>query len=151
VNGLEKTCMRGKVFFDTNILVYAYDKNEPEKREIAKQLIREHAGNGNLVLSTQVMQEFYVTVTVVAKQSLTKDVASEIVNDLAEFPLVQVNKDIIKLAMKRHQTKVFSFWDSLIVEVALQAKCSILLSEDMHDGFVIGRMTIHNPFSSLSA
>lgn len=95
------------------------------------------------------MQEFYVTVSKVSKQSLTKEVASEVANDLAEFPLVQINKDIIKLAMKRHQTKVFSFWDSLIVEAALQAKCSILLSEDMHDGLVIERMPIQNLFLSL--
>ena len=48
--------------------------------------------------------------------------------------------------MKRHQTKVFSFWDSLIVEAALQAGCSTLLTEDMQDGFIIDAMQIRNPF-----
>lgn len=138
--------MNDKVFFDTNILVYAYDKNEPEKGAIAKQLIGEHGTEGNLVLSTQVMQEFYVTVTKIGKHMLTKEEAADIVNDFAEFPLVQVNQSIITRAMKRHQTKVFSFWDSLIVEAALQAGCSTLLSEDLQDGLVIDAMGIHNPF-----
>jgi predicted nucleic acid-binding protein len=79
---------------------------------------------------------------------LNKEEANEIVNDLAEFPLVQVNKDIIARAMQRHQTKVFSFWDSLIVEAALQAECSTLFSEDMQDGLVIHSMTIRNPFNT---
>ncbi len=141
--------MNDKVFFDSNILVYAYDKNEPEKGAIAKQLIREHGTDGNLVLSTQVMQEFYVTVTKIGKHMLPKEEAADIVNDLAEFPLIQVTKEIIMRAMKRHQTRGFSFWDSLIVEAALQAGCSTLLSEDMQDGFVIDAMQIHNPFSRL--
>jgi len=138
--------MNDKVFFDTNILVYAYDKNEPEKGEIAKQLIRENGITGNLILSTQVLQEFYVTMTKSSKNMLTKEDASEIVSDFSEFPLVQINKNIILRAMKRHQTRAFSFWDSLIVEAALQAGCSILLSEDMQDGFSIDAIRIRNPF-----
>ncbi|MCF6262878.1 MAG: PIN domain-containing protein [Xanthomonadales bacterium] len=138
--------MNDKVFFDTNILVYAYDKNEPEKGAVAKQVIREHGADGSLVLSTQVMQEFYVTVTKIGKHMLSKEEAADIVNVFAEFPLVQINQAIITRAMKRHQTKVFSFWDSLIVEAALQAGCSTLLSEDLQDGLVIDAMGIRNPF-----
>jgi len=138
--------MTAKAFFDTNILVYAYYQNEIEKGLIAKKLIREYGAHGDLVLSTQVLQEFYVTVTKVGSHNLDKNEAREVVNDFAEFPLVQVNKDIIIRAMKRHQSKVFSFWDSLIVEAALQAGCSILISEDMQDGFIIDAMQIQNPF-----
>ncbi|HBS27102.1 MAG TPA: PIN domain nuclease [Gammaproteobacteria bacterium] len=146
MNGQEKTYMTDKVFLDTNILVYLYDKNEAKKGTVAKQLIQEYGITGNIVLSTQVLQEFYVTVTRMGKHMLTKEEASEIVNDFSEFPLIQVNKDIIVRAMKRHQTKVFSFWDSLIVEAALQAGCSTLLTEDMQDGFIIDAMQIRNPF-----
>ncbi len=138
--------MNDKVFFDTNILVYLYDKSEAKKGVIARQLIQEYGANGSMVLSTQVLQEFYVTVTKMGQRMLTKEAASEIVNDLSEFPLIQVNKSIIVRAMKRHQTKMFSFWDSLIVEAALQAGCSTLLTEDMQDGLVIDAMTIQNPF-----
>ena len=142
--------MSDKVFFDTNILVYVYDRNEAEKGSVAKQLIREYGADGRIVLSTQVLQEFYVTVTKMGKHILTKEEASEIVGDFSEFPLIQVNKDIIVRATKRNQTGVFSFWDGLIVEAALQSGCSTLLTEDMQDGLVIDAMQIRNPFKTKS-
>ncbi len=142
--------MSDKVFFDTNVLVYAFDQSEPEKSVIARQLIAEFGADGNLVLSTQVLQEFYVVMTKkVGKIMLTMEQAEDIVNDFAEFPLVQVDRLMISLAMKRHQSKTFSFWDSLIVEAALKSGCSQLLSEDMQDGLLIDSMTIRNPFSIL--
>jgi len=138
--------MSDKVFFDTNILVYAFDKNEAQKSPIAKRLISEYGSTGKLTLSTQVLQEFYVTVTRMSRSLLSKEAAEDIVADLAEFPLVQVDKTIITLAMKRHQSGEFSFWDSMIVESALQSGCDVLLSEDMQDGRKIGSLTISNPF-----
>ncbi len=142
--------MKDKVFFDTNVLVYAFDKSESEKGAIAKGLIRDFGLEGNIVLSTQVLQEFYVTVTKAKKFMLTKEKAEEVVNDFAEFPLVQVDWIIISRAMKRHQSDAFSFWDSLIVEAALQSGCSKLLSEDMHNGLMIDSLAISNPFVSLN-
>jgi predicted nucleic acid-binding protein len=139
--------MSGSAFFDTNVLVYAFDQSELEKAAVAKQLIHDYGMNGSLILSTQVLQEFYVTVTKMGKVMLTREEAENIVNDLAEFPLVQVDRIIISRAMKRHQGKAFSFWDSLIVEAALQSGCSLLLSEDMQDGLVIDTLTISNPFT----
>ena len=140
--------MSVSAFFDTNILVYAFDQGEPEKAAVAKQLIREYGKDGDLILSTQVLQEFYVTVTRMGKTMLSRKEAEAIVNDFAEFPLVQVDRAIISRAMKRHQGKVFSFWNSLIVEAALQSGCSQLLSEDMQDGLVINTLTICNPFAA---
>ena len=139
--------MSDKAFFDTNVLVYAFDSSEPEKSAISKKLIHDFGENGNLVLSTQVLQEFYVTLTKVGKALLTQQEAGEIVNDFAEFPLIQVDKNIISRAMKRHQSRAFSFWDAMIVEAALQSGCAQLLSEDMQDGLVIGSLTIRNPFT----
>ena len=139
--------MSDSAFFDTNVLVYAFDQSEPEKAAVAKQLVRDHGKDGSLILSTQVLQEFYVTVTKMGKVMLTREEAEDIVNDFAEFPLVQVDRTIISRAMKRHQGKAFSFWDSLIVEAALQSGCSQLLSEDMQDGLVIDTLTISNPFT----
>lgn len=138
--------MSAKAFFDTNVLVYAFDKNEPEKQAIAKRLIGQFGSDGQLIVSTQVLQELYVTLSKMGKQSLPAEEVDEIVNDFAEYPLVQVDKMIISGAMKRHQGKAFSFWDSLIVEAALQANCQILFSEDMQDGQQIGQLVIQNPF-----
>jgi predicted nucleic acid-binding protein len=140
--------MNDKAFFDTNVLVYVFDKNEPVKSTISKKLVHDYGSDGNLVLSTQVLQELYVTLTKVGRTLLTREDAEEIVNDFAEFPLVQVDKNIISRAMKRHQSKVFSFWDALIVETALQSGCSQLLSEDMQDGLEIDSLRIRNPFGS---
>ena len=147
-NGQEKNYMSDKAFFDTNILVYAFDESEPEKGKIAKQLIYDYGCNGNLILSTQVLQEFYVATTRMGKKMLTVQEAEEIVNDFAEYPLIAIDRIIIANAMKRHQSKNFSFWDSLIVEAALESGSSTLFSEDMQHGFVIGSLTIRNPFAA---
>ena len=77
---------------------------------------------------------------------LTKETAKDIVNDFAEFSLVQIDKAIISCAMTRHQSNAFSYWDSLIVETALQPGCSQLLSEDMQNGLIIDSLTISNHF-----
>nr|CAA6801805.1 MAG: Programmed cell death toxin MazF like [uncultured Thiotrichaceae bacterium] len=139
--------MSAKVFFDTNVLVYAYNDNEPAKKATAKALFQEHARQGNLVISTQVLQELYVTLTRVGKQKLSQEQAEIVVNHLSDLSLIQVDKNTIAAAMKRHQSKVFSFWDSLIVEAALTAGCEQLFSEDMQNGLKIGSLTISNPFA----
>ena len=138
-----------KVFFDTNILVYAFDKDEPAKAAIARHWLREVGSQGNLVLSTQVLQEFYVAVTKSMNPKMPHLQAAELVNGFAEFPLVQVDKLLIAKAMQRHQNGDFSFWDNLIVEAALQANCDVLLSEDMQDGRIINGLSTHNPFKSI--
>ncbi len=140
-------CMSDKAFFDTNILVYAFDQSEPEKGEIARQLIYDYGCQGNLILSTQVLQEFYVATTRMGKKMLSVEDAEEIVNDFAEYPLIQIDRVIISRAMKRHQSRNFSFWDSLIVEAALESGATTLFSEDMHNSLVIDSLTISNPFS----
>ena len=145
--GPGKNYMTGKVFFDTNVLVYAFDSADPRKQTIARNLIRNYGSSGNLYLSTQVLQEFYVVTTRVKRQLLTKELASEVVSDLAEYPVVTLDSQLIKQAMQRHQGKAFSFWDSLVVEAALSSGCSTLYSEDMQDGLMINNvLTISNPF-----
>lgn len=138
--------MSAKVFFDTNVLVYAYDSGEPNKQAIAQRLFDEHARQGQVVISTQVLQELYASLTRVGKQKLPMDKAADVVNFFAELPLQQIDKQLISAAMQCHQQGAFSFWDSLIVEAALRAGCSTLLSEDMHDGLQLGTLTIQNPF-----
>jgi predicted nucleic acid-binding protein len=140
--------MTGKVFFDTNVLVYAFDPSDPRKQTIARNLIRNYGSAGNLYLSTQVLQEFYMVTTRVKRQLLTKELASEVVSDLAEYPVVTLDSQLIKQAMQRHQGKAFSFWDSLVVEAALSSGCSTLYSEDMQDGLMINNvLQISNPFA----
>ncbi|SKA84856.1 Predicted nucleic acid-binding protein, contains PIN domain [Thiothrix eikelboomii] len=140
--------MSVKAFFDTNILVYAFDQAQPDKQIIAKRLIREFGSDGQLVLSTQVLQELYVTLSKMGKQVLPIEEVADIVNAFAEYPLVQVDKMIIAAAMKRQQSLAFSFWDSLIVEAALHAHCQILFSEDLQNGRQLEALLIQNPFKA---
>lgn len=138
--------MTDKTFFDTNLLVYAFDKGSPAKQTVAKHLISEHGSSGNLVLSTQVLQEFYVVTTKKLAKPLAKEEAAEVVKDFGEFPLVQVDKGVINRAMDRHREGDFSFWDCLIIEAALQFGCTLLLTEDMQNGRHIDTLEIRNPF-----
>jgi predicted nucleic acid-binding protein len=145
-DGLGKKFMNDRAFFDTNLLVYAFDQGSPNKRDAAKRLISEYGSAGNLVLSTQVLQEFYVVTTQKLSQPLSQEMAVKVVNELAEFPLVQIDKGLISQAMIRHREDAFSFWDCLIVEAALQSDCSLLLTEDMQSGRRIDHLEIRNPF-----
>ena len=52
-----------KAFFDTNVLVYLFDGSTPAKQHKARELLTRHTVAGETVLSTQVLQEFYVAVT----------------------------------------------------------------------------------------
>lgn len=140
--------MSAKVFADTKVLVYGYDAGEPEKQTAAQALIELYGATGDLVISTQVLQEFFVTVTRKLAQPLTTDNAYEIVQNLAEYPLVQLDKAMILSAIRRSKVDKLAFWDALIVEAVLGAGCETLFSEDMQASREIQGLTIRNPFSS---
>ena len=125
-------CMNAKIFIDTNILVYAFDSSEKEKQEIAQNLLANEGSTGEIALSTQVLQEFFVTVTRKLKEPLSIDDASKTIQLFSAYPVVQINPRLILRAIERHQYESFSFWDALIVEAALQSGSQVLLSEDMH-------------------
>jgi predicted nucleic acid-binding protein len=139
--------MNDKWFGDTNVLVYAFDNSEPEKQEKAKKLLITKGAEGKIVLSTQVLQEFFVVVTRKLNPPLSEDLAYKAVCDFAEYPLVLIDKLFLILrAIKSAESDGFSFWDALIVEAALQSECKILLTEDMQHGRSIDGLRIENPF-----
>jgi len=141
--------MNAKIFIDTNILVYAFDSSEKEKQNIAQSLLNKEGTTGEISLSTQVLQEFFVIVTRKLKEPLSIDDASKTIQYFSVYPLVQINPNLILKAIDRHQNESFSFWDALIVEAALQANCKILLSEDMQNERQIGKLKIVNPFDRI--
>ena len=138
--------MTDNKFADTNVLVYAYDCSEPNKQKIAQNLLKNEGSEGKIILSTQVLQEFFVVVTRKLSKPLSVDDAYHVVCNLAEYPLVQMDKYLILRAIKRTNSDIISFWDALIIEAALQSDCEILLSEDLQTGRKINDMTIENPF-----
>ncbi|MBS0155802.1 MAG: PIN domain-containing protein [Nitrospira sp.] len=138
--------MKERVFLDTNVLVYLFDADDPTKQRRAQELLSDQELQAQLILSTQVLQEFYVAVTRKLAIPLDPDAAFKAVQDLAVFPVVQVDTPLILLAIRRSDKAKISFWDALIVESALVAGATVLYSEDFQNGAVFGRVRVRNPF-----
>lgn len=132
------------IFADTNILVYAVDPREPVKRAIARRLLREAAAGKSLVLSTQVLQEFYVTV--LRQRLLSAQEAAEALRLWMVGEVVGATPALVLQAVELHQQHGFAFWDALVVRAAIEAGCTTLYSEDMQHGRSIGGLAIVNPF-----
>ena len=137
-----------KTFIDTNILVYAYDNTAGQKHETAKRLVSDLWNSGLGVLSTQVLQEFFVSVTTKMPKPLNTKTAKEIVSDLLTWDVVVVDGQSVLNGVDIQLKYRYSFWDALIIEAALKAGSPLLLTEDLSDGQVIQSMTIRNPFRS---
>jgi len=133
-------------FLDTNVLVYLFDHGAPGKREIARELIKGHGTDADLVLSTQVLQEFYVVVTRKLAVPLQPEQAERAVRDLARLPVVPASVDLVLAAVARSRRGDLSFWDAMIVEAALRAGAAELLSEDLQDGREFEGLRVRNPF-----
>ncbi len=136
--------MSEREFLDSNILVYSVDRNEPEKRSVAMELIRGHLENRTGVISTQVLQEFYSAAT--RKLHIPARTARQHVIDFGMFDVVQITPDMIQKGIDCSILHQISFWDGLIVSAASVAKAGVLLSEDLNDGQSIQGIKVHNPF-----
>jgi predicted nucleic acid-binding protein len=132
-----------RTFFDTNILIYADDLAAGGKRERALAILEEHVRGGTAVVSTQVLQEFYVIAT--RKLGVSAAVARHKVELFGRLDLVEVDLELILGAIDVQRLHQLSFWDALIVHAAAVAGCSVLLSEDLQDGRVIDGLRISNP------
>jgi predicted nucleic acid-binding protein len=136
--------MPARSFFDTNILIYADDKADPAKQQRALDLVAEHRRGRTGVVSLQVLQEYFVTVT--RKLQVDARVARRKVELLAEFDVATPEVADILAAIDLHRLHGFSFWDALILRAAKQAGCSVLFSEDMQGARDIDGVRIVNPF-----
>jgi len=136
-----------KFFFDTNVLVYLFDADAPAKRKNARALFQKHAEDSDILLSTQVLQEFYVAVTRKLARPLDAAAAAEAVKSFAELPLVQIDSALIVSAIHRSRDSQLSFWDALIVQAAIEGHASTLYSEDMQHGQALDSLRVVNPFS----
>src|ERR1700682_5045634 len=123
--------MSARSFFDTNVLVYADDKATPAKQRRALELVAEHRRAGTGVVSMQVLQEYFVTVT--RKLSVDARIARRKVELLSEFDVAAPEVADILAAIDLHRLHGFSFWDALILRAAKQAGCSVVLSEDLRE------------------
>ncbi len=133
-------------FVDTNVLVYAEDRDAGRKHVIARDLVADLWRSGEGVLSVQVLQEFFVTVTRKMPRPLAADKALAIVEQYLTWRVVENTGDLLVAAIRLASALQVSFWDALILEAARAAGCARLWSEDLQHGQRIGDLAIVNPF-----
>lgn len=138
----------GNVFVDTNIIVYAYDSSAGERHAAAAEILKDlwHTGRG--VISTQVLQEFFVTVTRKIEKPLDSATARMIVKDLLKWKTIIVRGQTILDAVDLYDEYNYSYWDSVIIASALEGGAGTLLSEDLANKHKIKGLVIRNPFDS---
>ena len=136
--------MSVRSFFDTKVLIYADDKAAPAKQKRAVELVSEHRRSRTGVISLQVLQEYFVTVT--RKLHVDARIARRKVELLAEFDVASPDVADVLAAIDLHRLHGINFWDALIVRSAKQAGCSVLFSEDMQTAREIDGVRIVNPF-----
>ncbi|MEF7614330.1 PIN domain-containing protein [Aquincola sp. MAHUQ-54] len=131
-------------FFDSNVLVCALDASEGAKHTIADALIAQHISDRSLVISTQVLQETFSVLT--RKKRLPADQVLDTLDVFRREKVVPADVASVLRALalcSRHQLSV---WDALIVQAALDARCSTLLTEDLQLGMRFGALEVVNPF-----
>ncbi len=131
-------------FFDTNVVVYAFDGADSYKQTIAKDLLARHLADQSMVISTQVMLEFYVVVT--RKRLLEAEDALAVITELGSQNLRPATADSVLRGLALAQRHRMSPWDGLIVQAALDTGCTALLSEDLQAGLRLGDLQVVNPF-----
>ncbi len=134
----------GKAFFDTNILLYIYSRADVRKQGKALSLYREYAQDGRVLLSTQVIQEFFVCA--LRKLGLPRPQVREIALTLLDFPLIEIGAPHIRAAMDNVDRYEISFWDALILAAAVAGGAEVLYTEDLNDGQQYGAVVARNPF-----
>lgn len=139
--------MSGNKFLDTNILVYAFDRNaEDEKTSATRELIEKGLMEGMGVISTQVLQEFYSVMTKRINTPLEPAEAKRLLEHFDGFHLVIIDQERIYRAIDLCDDEPLSFWDALIVSAAEGAGCDQVFTEDLNHEQTYGNITAVNPF-----
>jgi predicted nucleic acid-binding protein len=133
-------------FVDTNVLVYAEDLDAGPKHQIARDLVLDLWAHGDGVLSAQVLEEFFVTVTRKIKHPMAGSAALRIVEEYLTWVVVAITGPLVVDAIRRAQASRLSFWDALVIQSAISADCEELLTEDLNPGQRMGRLRVSNPF-----
>jgi len=138
--------MSVRTFVDTNILVYAHDLDAGEKNAVAKEIVSDLWNSRTGILSTQVLQEFYVTLTRKIPSPLKKGHARRIIGNYLSWDVALNDGRTILQASEIEETYNISFWDAMIISAAYAKNASILLTEDLNSGQKIEGVTVLNPF-----
>lgn len=137
--------MNAKVFFDTDVLVYAAvgTGKDESKRKRALDLIQSE----DFGTSAQVLQEFFVTVVKKALRPLSAAQALEWIEQWAAFPCQPIDRELVQIAAELSERFTISYWDAAILAAAEALGSRIVYSEDLNDGQQYGEVRVINPFS----
>lgn len=137
-------------FVDTNVLVYAYDADAGAKHGTARQRLQYLWETESGLMSTQVLQEFYVTVTRKLSSPLPRRTAREVVATYRAWPVHRPDVDDVVAASELEQRRQLSFWDALVIISAQRSGANALLTEDLQDGQRFDGLSVANPFAGNS-
>lgn len=134
-------------FVDTNILLYAISKDPAERRKTGIAIELLDAPVGELALSVQVLQEFYVQATRGSREgALPHLLAVEYLEHWQALEVQDNTLDLFRAAIASSHRFKLSYWDAAIIEAARMAGCDLVLSEDLSDGQSYGGVVVRNPF-----
>ena len=139
--------MTDRYFVDTNILVYSRDTRDPVKHQVARSWIAELWSTGNGRISTQVLKEYYQTVTRRLSPGMPVEDARADIRDLQTWKPFEPTASTFEKAWLIEDRIKISWWDALIIAAAQQTGCTYLLSEDLQSGQTIENLSIINPFT----
>jgi predicted nucleic acid-binding protein len=141
--------MRDRVFVDTNVLIYAHDLDAGDRHGVASAILRDLWSTRLGMLSTQVLQEFYVNVTQKIPSPLPRTLARQIVRSYSLWHVEVLEPEMILRASDIEERHQLSFWDALVVAAALHGGAAKLLTEDLSPGQILEGLAIENPFVSM--
>jgi predicted nucleic acid-binding protein len=128
--------------------VYAEDRDAKSKHNVARDLVLGLWNDRQGVLSIQVLQEFYVTVTRKLKKPLRAAQALDAVREYLTWTVVENTGSLLVQAAELQQRAQLSFWDAMVIQAAIQTGCDRLYSEDMNAGQRFDSIMIVNPFKT---
>jgi predicted nucleic acid-binding protein len=129
---------------DTNVLAYAEGVNGRQKKAAALELIDGLTPEATFVPAQALGELFNV---LVRKARRTRDEAAKAVLSWGDaFPLIESSGEVLLAALDLSQTPQLSIWDATWLSAAAVARCRLLLSEDLQEGFTWRGVTVTNPF-----
>jgi predicted nucleic acid-binding protein len=137
--------MSDRSFVDTNVWVYAVDRSDSAKQSRAQEVLQP-TPDADLVISAQVLGEFFSVVTRKFARQVPIDEARALVAQMSRLPVVPIDARLVEAAIALSKEWQLSYWDGLIIAAAETSGCARLLSEDMSHGVVYGSVQVQNPF-----
>jgi len=139
--------MSDRFFVDTNLLVYAHDTSSGLKHDKARELVERLWADRSGVLSTQVLQELYVSLRK-ARHPLAAAEARQVVADYLRWEIVVNTGESVLEAAELEDRYRLSFWDALIIQAAAASGVEVVYSEDLSHGQAYGTVRVVNPFAA---